>query len=31
VDDLLETVADQLNELARIVAREQARESATRR
>jgi CBS domain-containing protein len=31
VDDLLEAVADQLNELARIVAREQARESATRR
>jgi len=31
VDDLLEILAEELNELARIVAREQAHESAARK
>jgi CBS domain-containing protein len=31
IDDLLEVLAEELSELAKIVAREQARESATRR
>jgi Mg/Co/Ni transporter MgtE len=31
IDDLLEVLAEQMTELARIVAREQAREAAARR
>jgi CBS domain-containing protein len=31
IDDLLEVLAEQITELAKVVAREQARESAARR
>jgi CBS domain-containing protein len=31
IDDLLEVLAEQLSELAKVIAREQAREAATRR